>query len=176
MRRRGLFVLALAAAGSAAAAPVPESNIESIVKIYVVDPYGRQLAWGSGTVIDAEGDILTNYHVISLALTRPGFSWRVYPTSGAKSAPVEGAELATTLVGSAPHLDLALLRATQIRSPDGSYTEFHDYFAKRHLPVPHVTFDRHASDYGVGLGEEIHVLGYPGAGGYSITMHECLRS
>lgn len=115
--KHGVFFVALAVAGSAAAGPVPESNIESIVKIYVVDPYGRQLSWGSGTVIDADGDILTNYHVVSLALTHAGFSWRVYPTSGAKSAPVEGAELATTLVGSAPHLDLALLRATQIAAP-----------------------------------------------------------
>ncbi len=169
-RPRTLLLLsALAAARVAIAAPVPENNIESVVKIYVVDPYGREISWGSGTMIDAQGDILTNYHVVSLALIRPGYTWRVYPTAGAKSAPVQGAELVTTLAGSAPHLDLALLRATQVRNPDGTFSDFHDYFARRKMHVPHVVFDRHASDYGVGLGEEIHVLGYPGAGGYSIT-------
>jgi S1-C subfamily serine protease len=163
------FLCLLGAAGRAVAAPVPDNSIDSIVKIYVVDLYGRPESWGSGVILDAQGDILTNFHVLDEAMSRPGWSWRVFPTAGAKSAPVQGAELRTTLVGTAPHLDLALLRATHVRNADGSYTDFREHFARGARRVPHVAFARHAHDYGVTLGEEIHVLGYPGAGDYSIT-------
>jgi S1-C subfamily serine protease len=80
------------------------------VQIFVFDADNQPRSSGSGTIIDQQGDILTNYHVVEPALTTPGYSLLVLMTSTAESVPSIG--LNSDIVASDRALDLALLKTT----------------------------------------------------------------
>ncbi len=162
-------VAAIAAAALLLPAGIQEQNVGAVVQIVVYDSLSQPSATGSGTIIDAEGDILTNYHVMEPAIDNPGFFWRVLLTDDVRSVPLPG--LTTKLVAVSKAFDLALLRATGFYDKATRQTyELQSFLRQRHLYLPHVAFDRYANSEGVSLGDDIQVLGYPGVGGETITF------
>lgn len=93
-------------AAAQAAPPVPSNLgdiyrqlLPSVVQVLVRDPAGRGEGGGTGLIIDPQGTVLTNNHVIG----------------GAQAAQVvlhDGTTLQTTLAGTDPQRDLAVLRIT----------------------------------------------------------------
>ncbi|MHB1846433.1 MAG: ABC transporter substrate binding protein, partial [Deltaproteobacteria bacterium] len=157
-------ILLLLAAGARASSSAA-SNVSAIVRIVEMSESNPVYYSGSGTIIDREGDILTNYHVIEPMLTEHGYTLLVLLTPDPQSAPFPG--LITKIVGYNRQLDLALLRA--IGFYDTSTKRFVQ-FAQNAIRFPMVTFNRSASKYEVSIGDDIQILGYPGAGGDTITF------
>ncbi len=127
---------------------------KSTVMILLVDGSGEPLCSGSGTIVEADGTILTNAHVVANDEFCPYEAIRIAVTGDAGSPP-EPLYEADVLVVDNP-LDLAVLRVA--RNLDGSpaTTTF----------TPTVIGD---SDT-VELGDSIRILGYPDIGGETITF------
>lgn len=147
---------------------VTENEIVSVVQIVIVNDKEEAVSSGSGVIIDGDGDILTNYHVLEDAIKNDGWYPVVLVTVDAKKPPVAG--LLVKLVGYSEPFDLALLRFTQIKNDSGQYVDFKEFVTKNDLYLNHVKIDRSATDEKVSLGDPLQILGYPGVGGKSITF------
>ncbi|HWQ99670.1 MAG TPA: trypsin-like peptidase domain-containing protein [Candidatus Methylomirabilis sp.] len=147
---------------------VTENEIVSIVQIIIVNDKGEAVSSGSGVIIDEEGDILTNYHVLEDAIKNDGWYPVVLVTVDPKKPPVPG--LLVKLVGYSEPFDLALMRFTAIKDSNGNLVDFKEFVTKNDLYVNHVKIDRYANDEKVSLGDPVQILGYPGVGGKSITF------
>lgn len=155
---------------------VTNREVQSSVQILVFDKNSRPVSSGSGTVIDMDGDILTNFHVIKNAVEKAGWSIAVCITSDAKKLPVCGL-LKVALAGHSEPLDLALLRFTEIKNQDGKFVDFKQYLADNRVRLDHVKINRFAmDDEGLALGDAVQILGYPDAGGSSITVTRGIAS
>ncbi|MFC7726021.1 trypsin-like peptidase domain-containing protein [Nocardioides sp. GCM10028917] len=135
------------------------------VRLVVPDADGSPLSWGSGTIIDESGLILTNAHVA--APSAPGLQLRYgpeYPRTDPDYLEVwvleEGADAAVPAYRATPvvadgWLDLAVARI--VSDIDGE-------------PIPDgtsfPTADLGGRD-GLNRGDTVHVLGYPGIAGGS---------
>lgn len=144
---------AVAPTGAATATPPSIDQLaRSVVKIWAVGGDGPLWA-GSGTVISADGLILTNAHVAvddSVA-----FELHVAVTESTDAAPE--VRYRAELVASDETLDLAMIRA--VADFDGN-----PYQPNAIPPVPIGNSDD------VQLGDELLVLGFPGIGGDTITF------
>ncbi len=127
---------------------------KSTVMILLVDGSGQPLCSGSGTVVEADGTILTNAHVVANDEFCPFEAIQIAVTDDAGSPP-EPLYEADVLVVDGP-LDLAVLRVA--RNLDGSPATA--------TFTPTVIGD---SDT-VELGDSIRILGYPDIGGETITF------
>lgn len=168
------LVLAVAAP---AFAQVQTKQIISVVKIYEYFSYGdgqyAPYASGSATIIDGQGHILTNYHVIEDIVEDTGSSF--FPilclTFSEKKAPMCGVAI-VEIEKVNEVFDVALLKITEMKDVDtGEWISASSWLAKAGLPgFPHVSIDRNAIDEeNVGIGDELQILGYPGVGGDTIT-------
>ncbi len=110
--------------------------------------------WGSGTVLSGDGLILTNAHVVIGA-----DALIISLVSRTDQAPIPTYYAQPTQVDNI--LDLALIQITT--DLDGNPVE------RTSLRLPSV--QRGDSDT-VDLGQEIHVFGYPGVGGETVTFTE----
>ncbi len=169
----GVFiVLALLLGGYSVfnASAIAEREIQSTVQLITFNDKQRLVESGSGTVIDADGHVLTNYHVIKSALTNKGWTVAVCVTPDAKKLPTCGLFMADLVAYSEP-LDLALLALTKVLKDDGQYIDFKQFMEQNRLRLGHVKLDRFKDDdEGLALGDQIMILGYPDAGGSSITV------
>lgn len=144
--------------------PLPELTSEEIESIALASVVVEALVeeegelvpawWGSGTVLTPDGLILTNAHVVmgadALVISLISRTDRPpIPTYYAEPSEVNNV------------LDLALVQITT--DLDGNSVE------RTGLRLPRVP--RGDSD-AVALGEEVHVLGYPGVGGVTVTFTE----
>lgn len=137
-------------------APPPLDRLtQSVVNIQLrLD--GQPVCSGSGTILDADGTILTNNHVIDQTTMCPHNSIAVGITSGAE-LPAQFLYEADLLVQDRA-LDLAVIRIA--RTIDG-----------RELVSDFPTVALGDSDI-VGLGDQLRVIGYPRVGGETITFTE----
>lgn len=149
------------------AVAVTQNEIESIVQIIIFNNNDEPVSSGSGVIMDGEGDILTNYHVLEDAIVNDGWYPVVLVTTDPKKPPVPG--LLVKLVGYSKPFDLALMRFTKIKDKDGQFVDFKEFLTKNRLSVNHVKIDRYANDEKASLGDSVQILGYPGVGGKSIT-------
>jgi S1-C subfamily serine protease len=145
-------------------AALPETTKRAVVRIEVHDTAHGKHHSGSGTFIDAEAHILTNWHVVQVAAENSLPIW-VSLTLSDKSEPVRC--VIAEVIASDPELDLALLKASKVFK-DGRWYDFQAVFPPQGA-LPHVHFDRDAVEYGVSQGDELQVLGYPGVGGPTLT-------
>lgn len=169
----GLFLSAGAVAGIYSiygASAIADREIQSTVQIVSFNAKRDIFQSGSGTVIDTYGDILTNYHVLGDAIKNKDWSLAVCVTSDAKKIP-DCDLLKAGLVGYSQPLDLALLRITQVKNENGKYVDLKEFLRERKVFLEHVKINRFATeDEGLVLSEPIMILGYPDAGGSSITV------
>ncbi len=128
---------------------------ESSVQILLLDDSGQPLCSGSGTIVDADGTILTNAHVVASDSFCP-FSTIGIAVTTDSGRPPELRYEADLLVVDA-ELDLAVVRVA--RNNDGSPVNG--------LSFPSIPIGD--SDL-VQIGDSLRILGYPSIGGDTITF------
>ena len=109
---------------------------------------------GSGTIVDSDGTILTNFHVVEQSAFCPHDRIGVAVSQGSSSFPALRYE--ADLLTFDAELDLAVVRIA--RSLDGAPSD------GEFVPVEIGNSDE------VELGEEIQVIGFPGIGGGTVTF------
>ncbi len=127
----------------------------STVQIQLLDADGTPICSGSGTVVDTDGTILTNAHVIARDSFCPFSTIGIAITEDSGRPPTLAFE-ADLLVADI-ELDLAVVRIA--RTTDGA--------AVTDLGLPALPIGN--SDEVV-IGEDIRILGYPSIGGDTITF------
>lgn len=136
------------------AAPLADAHLQrclrSTVKIGSLSKKGEPVGIGSGTLIDARGYVLTNFHVVGNPLTGE----LTHPDGKVLAATVTSAQETATfgwvgnVVRAAPRLDLALVRIVSDR--DGKPIQG--------APFPHLAI---GSTKNLKLGTSVWTFGYP---------------
>ena len=139
------------------AAAVNRLPIESIVQIWTLDADGELMWSGSGSIISADGYILTNAHVV-LADKYYDVYGLLVALTGAEDEPPKPTYQAETIIFD-EDLDLAIIRV--VTDLDGNSLDY----AVLNLPI----LELGNSDE-VGLGASLRIIGYPGIGGETITL------
>ncbi|MDO8362684.1 MAG: serine protease [Actinomycetota bacterium] len=129
----------------------------SVVQILASDADGNGLWTGSGTIISADGLILTNAHVVTNSDEARYETLTVLVTESADRAPTPTYQ--ADVVGWDPVLDLAVVKISA--DADGNPLEVDD------LP-----FLKVGDSDAIGLGDHLRIFGYPGIGGDTITFTE----
>ena len=126
----------------------------STVMVILVDSSGEPLCFGSGTIIDEKGTILTNAHVVAndSFCSYSSILIAVTDDSGVPPEPAYEADLLAV----DEDLDLAVVRAA--RDLDGTPTSA--------TFEPTILGDSDA----VQIGDNLRILGYPSIGGDTITF------
>ena len=141
------------------ATPTAEAvPFRAVVQIVALDADGQPLWTGSGTLVDADGLILTNAHIV---LPGPGETppadLLVLMTQQEDRPPTP--RFYAQVLQADPDLDLAVLRI--VRDLDGNPVD------PASLGLPTISLgDADA----LRLGDELVILGYPGIGGNTITL------
>jgi S1-C subfamily serine protease len=161
------LVVSFLAVGAAYAIKPSQTQVSSVAQILILDKSQNLLYSGSGTIIDDQGHILTNEHVIDPLLQNPENYTTLCLTDDPKQPPA--CSVLYELVSSSKILDLALLKITKVLDRDRVLLSLEDFKKKYHVSFSYVPVDRTAVDEGVGIGDDVQVLGYPSEGGTSIT-------
>ncbi|MCC7523086.1 trypsin-like peptidase domain-containing protein [Candidatus Uhrbacteria bacterium] len=155
-----------------AEATVSQDQIQSVIKIYDVIFDGEtivSIGQGSGTIIDPRGYILTNYHVVDDTIENGGTLISCL-TFNSRDNPVCGAVI-TDVVLHNKNIDLALLKIVQVRDANSNWIYFEDWVRMYNVRFPYVPINKNLqTNEGIELGSEIQILGFPAAGGESITF------
>ena len=140
-------------------APLADTDTiaRSVVQLIAVDAAGNGLWAGSGTIISADGLILTNAHVVANSTTNGYEAIVVAITDSADSAPT--ATYRADVVAFDPGLDLAVVKVST--DLDGNAVAVSDL---PFLPI--------GDSDAVGLGDHLRIFGYPSIGGDTITFTE----
>jgi len=132
-------------------APTWEETIAAVepwvVKIQVQTAWGE--GWGSGVIIDKEGYILTNQHVVG------GVSHVMFRTQDSSMY------WAAVVIGRDPDHDLALLKVVSYLGRDTTNDPSHHVLVTWHPPEGEPPAFGDAST--LRKGEEVKVLGFPGS-------------
>jgi S1-C subfamily serine protease len=148
----------------------------SIVKIYNFSDL--ETSSGTGTIINNNGDILTNKHVIDTSKDRFGRSLPNYYVICITQNPDKAPECKYTAklikVGKG-ELDLAVLRIEEkiVKTNQGLSTASLDRGEVQKLIPKDI---KNQANINPQLGSKISVLGYPGAGGDNITLTQGIYS
>lgn len=138
--------------------PIDTATIaRSVVQLTAVDADGQGLWTGSGTIISADGLILTNAHVVANSDELRYETLVASITDSADVAPEPTYRV--DVVAFDPVLDLAVVKISALL--DGTATTVSDL---PFLPV--------GDSDAVGLGDHVRIFGYPGIGGDTITFTE----
>ncbi|HVM90524.1 MAG TPA: serine protease [Verrucomicrobiae bacterium] len=151
---------------------VTNNEIMAVVQLHIVDPKTNISNEGSATFISGDGYLLTNYHVISPAIQDKTRAIILCLTSDARKPPL-CSPVGLELRAYNENADLALLKLKLVL-PSGSTTpvDFATFIKDKHIVLNHVDVNRAAQDEQISLGDQIQILGYPLAGGLSITYTE----
>lgn len=143
------------------AATLPPADIDtiakSVVQITAIDANGEGIWTGSGTIISADGLILTNAHVVANSDEGRYATLEVSITESADTAPVP--TYIVDVVAFDPAIDLAVVKVSALT--DGTPTQLTD-----------VAFIPVGDSDAIGLGDQLRIFGYPGIGGDTITYTE----
>ncbi|MEM9608468.1 MAG: trypsin-like peptidase domain-containing protein [Actinomycetota bacterium] len=144
---------------TAATPDAPASEAEalasSVVQIQLLLD-GATVCTGSGTIVDSDGTILTNFHVIEQSTICPHDTIGIALADSSQQAPE--VRYQADLLAADPVLDLAVVRIA--RDADGRPND------ESFTPIPLGNSDT------VALGDDIRVIGYPAIGGETVTFTE----
>jgi serine protease Do len=136
-------------------APSVDELARSVVQVQLL--LGDQITCtGSGTIVEADGTVLTNSHVIAQSPFCPHDRIGVAITDRPEQAPVLAFE--ADLLVDDPELDLAVIRIA--RTLDGRDVT-------QEFPIVEI-----GDSDTLSLGDRLRVIGYPGIGGETITFTE----
>lgn len=163
------LVFLVLADGFAVQAKVSENEYWSIAQIFVYDENDEVVSTGSGVVIDEEGRMLTNYHVISDLQDYPDGYLSVCMTVDVTEPPL--CFLVVEIVYTWEDVDLALLQIVEVYDYEAeAYISREEFLDKYDTVINHVYFNKQVLfEESVEIGDEIQILGYPGVGGSAIT-------
>lgn len=133
--------------------PGPEDLAHSVVQIQLLLD-GEPVCTGSGTIIDAGGMVVTNYHVVEQSAVCPHDQIGVAVAPSSQAVP--DLAYAADLLAFDIDLDLAVIRISQ--TIDGAVVD------EEFPPVEVGDSDE------VQLGDELRVIGFPGIGGETVTF------
>lgn len=164
-----LFCASLVYAFYGSLAAVTDNEILAVAQLRVIDAATKSEEDGSATFISPDGYLLTNFHVVQPAVkdkTRPIV---LCLTTDARKPPL-CSSMRLNLVAFNEEADLALLKIVAVKVKDrNGWTDFDAFLMEKHLAVNHVRFNRDVTEENINLGENVQILGYPIAGGRSIT-------
>lgn len=164
-----LLCLTLGIAFYQSLAAVTDNEILAVAQLRIIDPVKKLSSDGSATFISPDGYLLTNFHVIQPAIEEEKSVPLLCLTIDARKPP---ACIVTELHIAAydEERDLALLKikSVMVKGVEG-WSDFDEFITSRGFTVNHVRFDRVATEENIRLGEQVQILGYPIAGGRSIT-------
>jgi len=163
------ITLTLAIAFYASLAAVSSNEVLAVAEIQILDAKTNTVNAGSATFISPDGYLLTNYHVIESAVKDKTLPIILCLTTDARKPPL-CSPVGLELRAFNEQADLALLRLKLVL-PKGSTTptDFDTFMKDKHIILNHVKIDRTAVDENINLGDSVQILGYPVAGGKSIT-------
>jgi len=163
------LTLTLAIAFYASLAAVGTNEVLAVAEIQILDTKTNTVNAGSATFISPDGYLLTNYHVISPAVKDKTLPIVLCLTSDARKPPL-CSPVGLELRAFNEQADLALLRLKLVL-PKGSTkpTDFDTFVKEKQIVLNHVKIDRAATEENINLGDSVQILGYPVAGGKSIT-------
>ncbi len=130
-----------------------EELARSVVQIQLLLE-GQPTCTGSGTIIDDQGTVVTNFHVVEQSPICPHDRIGVAISETSQSAPTLTYE--ADLLAFDTDLDLAVIRIARDLSGNPTSDTF--------TPLEIGDSDQ------VGLGDELRVIGYPGIGGETVTF------
>lgn len=133
--------------------PAPSQLATAVVLVVQLDASGSPGCYGSGTLIDEVGTIVTNFHVVEVTDDCDYERIAIGMSASEKTAP--DLRYVASVHAVDVDLDLAVLRITS--AIDGGPVSG---------PLPFVEL---ADSDEVHIGDELHVYGYPGIGGATIT-------
>jgi S1-C subfamily serine protease len=145
---------------SASALASPRSTEElaaAVVRLAPADEEGAECWWGSGTVVDASGTILTNFHVVENVPELCDYDHLVISLTDHSDRPPSPTYLGQVHAID-PVADLAVVRIS---------SGLHGESVEPDLPFIPV-----GDSDSVALGDSMRILGYPGIGGETITFTE----
>lgn len=125
----------------------------AVVLVAAVDAAGETLCSGSGTLVDSSGTIVTNFHVVEPA--GPCAYDRLLIGVAGSVRDVPSLDYVAEVHAFDASLDLAVLRISGTVS-GGTVSD----------PFPFVAV---GDSDGLGISDALHVFGYPGIGGQTIT-------
>lgn len=140
------------------AVPTANELAASVVQILAIRD-GQPVCSGSGTVIDADGTILTNFHVIEQIPACAHDTLGIAVTQDTSLPPV--LLYTADILATDAALDLAVIRVSA--AIDGSALP-------SFVPIPL------GDSNTIVLGDRLRVIGYPGIGGDTVTITEGLVS
>lgn len=155
-----------------------EQDVAKVVKIIIYDTETKEyVASGSGARINPNGDILTNFHVIQLALDRAMIPIVCF-IENEKSIPQ--CDFSAEIIGHNSNIDLALLKikdhlGTASRPEtrpvlSRKKTPINDYLSEKGIEhLPFFSFSRSNFEELPELGEQVQILGFPGASSDFLT-------
>lgn len=158
-----------------------ENEKQSVVQIVIADSSNNWYSSGSGVIIDSYPHIITNYHVIEDAVSNNYNIWICFTFSDMEPPKCVGkakhvkANSSGTGTSYEKSFDLALLEIP-IVEVDGKEVNFNTYVSDNSIDLAHVSLNKSQTSYGVDLGDKISIMGYPGAGGDTITYTEGIVS
>lgn len=141
------------AEASTSSTPAPSEVATAVVLVVQQDATGTSGCFGSGTLIDAAGTIVTNFHVVEVT-DQCDYERLVIGMSASEKAAPDLRYVARVHAYDAD-LDLAVLKITA--TLDGGPVSD---------PLPFVEL---GDSDDVHIGDALHVYGYPGIGGATIT-------
>jgi Trypsin-like peptidase domain len=151
-------------------AKVRSNEINAVGKIYIfTDDFNHDeyVSTGSGTIVDDDGYVLTNYHVIEDLLFNE--RWEAVYCYTYDETKMPNCSFALKLVAHNDSLDLALLKIAHVIQTDKSKVPFEQHKDDNQLFLPSAYIPEIYDSYGVEIGESITILGYPGTGGHYIN-------
>ncbi len=153
-----------------ALAATPSTQEAATIKIMVVDGQKKVLTSGSGTIIDARGDVLTVAHALQAGLTHTDA--QIVGCDSADDANPPTCRLHLSLIKLDASADLALLKIHTVDKNSQSVMTYDQFILMHHASLPSISLDVATTTQteGVGLGDQINVFGYAAASGDSITL------
>jgi S1-C subfamily serine protease len=134
---------------------------KSIVMVEALDYYGIPAGYGSGTVIDERGFILTAFHVVGNPKTgeydNPDRVVKIYTNASFTDEPEF--KYYAQVIDANPAADLAVLRIILLKSGEVPADCLNSNFTA--MPVSTIIPD---------VGDEIQILGFPASGSTTLTL------
>lgn len=129
--------------------------------------YSEVVSSGSGTVIDDDGHILTNYHVVQDVLINSDREAIFCFTYDETKTPLCNFVLES--VAYDEDLDVAVMKIKYFIEEDKNKITFEQFKSEYGTFLPSAHVPELYEGYGLSIGESITILGYPGTGGDSIN-------
>lgn len=89
------------------------NELKTTVRIEITNDQGKYISFGSGTIIDPDGRILTNAKVVEVLQKYPSYTTTICVTASEVAAPT--CNMRATLLKVKPAVDLALLQVNSVK-------------------------------------------------------------